>query len=163
MSHSLPQYVNPWLLFRHHETVNGQLSLAKMPNLRASQNRQNGEATVSISVTKRDDGHIVILGSANAELELECQRCLKPIIEDYVTQFELVLVKYENQTNSVSDEDDTIVVEEHLELAPLIEQELILALPMIAKHDNCQANYENSANEEAERQQPFANLKDLLN
>lgn len=163
MSNSLPQYVNPWSLFRHHETVSGQLSLAKMPNLRTSQNRQHGEATVSISVVKRDDGQIVILGNANAELELDCQRCLQPIVEAYEAQFELVLLKYEHQTENVSEEDDAIVVEEQLALAPLIEQELILALPMIAKHDDCQANYENSANELTERQQPFANLKNLLN
>ncbi|PID65210.1 MAG: hypothetical protein CR977_01885 [Gammaproteobacteria bacterium] len=75
----------------------------------------------------------------------------------------MVLVKYERQLAAVSDEDDAIVVDDELELAPLIEQELILALPMIAKHDDCQATYDNTPAAEAERQQPFANLKDLLN
>lgn len=163
MSNSLPQYVNPWLLFRHNETVNGLLSFSLMPNLCASQIRQHGEAQVRLSVEKRDDGETVLLGEATAELELECQRCLQPLVKTFVAPFELVLVKYERQLESVSDEDDAIVVEEHLELAPLIEQELILALPMIAKHDDCQANYENAVNESADRQQPFANLKDLLN
>lgn len=162
MSNSLPYYVNPWLLYRHHETVSGQIALSRMPNLRDSQNRQDGNAHVQLTVEKRDDGQTVLFGKATAELELDCQRCLKPLIKTFEATFELVLVKYEQQLSSVSDEDDALVVLEQLELNPLIEQELILALPMIAKHDNCQAIYENTANGVIERQQPFANLKDLL-
>lgn len=162
MSHSLPKHVNPWLLFRHHETVNGQLKLSAMPNLCESQNRQSGEVQASLSVIMREDGQTVLRGEASAELALDCQRCLQPLVETFIASFELVLLKYEHQLDNVSDEDDAIVVEEQLELAPLIEQELILALPMIAKHDDCQADYENSEKMAVERQQPFANLKDLL-
>lgn len=163
MSKSLPRYVNPWLLFRHHETVSGVIPLSEMPNLQASQNRQTGEAQVQLRVMQRDDGQVILLGQAEIDLALECQRCLQPIEQRFFADFELVLVKYERQLAAVSDEDDAIVVDDELELAPLIEQELILALPMIAKHDDCQATYDNTPAAEAERQQPFANLKDLLN
>ncbi len=163
MQNSLPSFVNPWLLFRHHETVSGCLDLATMPYLQQSQNRQTGYATVTLAVDKREDGHCVLVGSAKAELELECQCCLEPIVSEFVADFELVLVKFKQQLKTVSDEDDAIVVEEQLELAPLIEQELLLALPMIAKHDNCRLPYENTASETVDTQQPFAHLKDLLN
>lgn len=163
MSDLLPQYVNPWLLYRHNETVRGTLSLAAMPNLRDSQNRDDALAQVTLSVKQREDGQIVLDGEASIELALTCQRCLKPLIETFLAPVHLVLVKYERQLASVNDDDDAIVCEEHLLLAPLIEQELILALPMIAKHNHCEASYDNATNNEAERQHPFANLKDLLN
>lgn len=163
MSCSLPKKINPWLLFRYHETVSGQLELSAMPNLRNSQSRQESIAQVVLSVVSREDGQVVLRGEANIELELECQRCLQPLIATFVAPFELVVVKYDYQLETVSEEDDAIVVEEQIEIAPLIEQELILALPMIAKHDDCQANYENSVALTTEHQQPFANLKDLLN
>ncbi len=162
MSDSLPIYVNPWLLFRRGETLEGTLSLALMPNLQTAQRRQVGEARVRLMAKKRDDGRTVLRGEARAALVLQCQRCLEDFEETFIAPFEFVIVKSESQLASVSEQDDAIVVEEQLELAPLIEQELILALPMIAKHGDCQANYNNSDSGEAERQQPFANLKSLL-
>ncbi len=162
MSDLLPKYINPWLLFRQNERVSGTLDLSEMTHLCASQIRQSGEVQATLSVVERDDGHTVIRGEASAELELECQRCLRPLVKTFVAPFELVLVKYEHQLSNVNDDDDALVVEESLTLAPLIEQELILALPMIAKHDDCQLHYDNTPSEVMERQQPFANLKDLL-
>lgn len=163
MSDSIPLTVDPWLMYRRNHEVVGTLSLSQMPNLRTSQNRETGDATVRVAVDQREDGQTVIVGKAEIELELECQRCLNPLVTTISADFELVLVKFERQLSSVSDDDDAIVCEDSLELAPLIEQELILSLPMIAKHDDCQAMYENTADEEADRQHPFANLKDLLN
>lgn len=163
MSDSIPLTVDPWLMYRRNHEVVGTLPLSQMPNLRTSQNRETGDATVRVAVEQREDGQTVIVGKAEIELELECQRCLNPLVTTISADFELVLVKFERQLSSVSDDDDAIVCEDSLELAPLIEQELILSLPMIAKHDDCQAMYENTADEEADRQHPFANLKDLLN
>ncbi len=162
MSRTLPLTIDPWLLYRRNETVEGDLSLCSMPHLLASQNRKDGVAWAKIAVLQREDGQVVITGEATVDVNLTCQRCLQPLDELLVAHFELVLVKYERQLSSVSDSDDAIVCADTLELAPLIEQELILALPMIAKHDNCQAAYTNEVSETADTQQPFANLKDLL-
>ncbi len=162
MSNSLPLIIDPWLLYRHNDALVGTLLLSQMPNLKSVQNKEQSTANVRVAVKQREDGHTVIIGKAEIELELECQRCLQPLIEVIEAKFELVLVKYEQQLSSVSDGDDAIVCEDNLELVPLIEQELILSLPMIAKHSNCQAMYEN-AEDDADRQHPFANLKDLLN
>lgn len=163
MSDSLPLIVDPWLMYRRNHEVIGILPLSQMPNLRASQNREAGHADVRVAVQKREDGQMIIVGDAEIELELDCQRCLQTLVTTIKAVFELVLVKYERQLSSLAHDDDAIICEDALELAPLIEQELILSLPMIAKHKNCQAAYKNTANDEAERQQPFANLKDLLN
>lgn len=162
MSDTLPLTVNPWLLYRRNETVSGTLAFSEMPNLLASQNNEVGQASASVSVVQREDGQMAIVGEASTHVGLTCQRCMQPLTEELSAEFELVLVKYERQLSSVSDEDDAIVCAEDLTLAPLVEQELILALPMIAKHSDCQAAYTNEATEAADKQQPFANLKDLL-
>ncbi|PID66842.1 MAG: hypothetical protein CR975_00915 [Gammaproteobacteria bacterium] len=163
MSDSLPLAIDPWLLYRHNKALTGTLLLSRMPNLQASQNGAQGTASVTVAVKQREDGHIVLVGDAEIELALECQRCLQTLIKTIKAEFELLLVKYEQQLSSVNDADDAIVCKDNLELAPLIEQELILSLPMIAKHDDCQAMYKNGADGDADRQHPFANLKDLLN
>lgn len=162
MSESLPLIIDPWLMFRRNHVLNGMLSLSAMPHLQASQNREAGEASVYIAIKQREDGQPMIIGEAEIELELDCQRCLNPLVTTVKTMFELVLVKYERQLASIDVADDAIICEDSLELAPLIEQELILSLPMIAKHKDCQAAYKNTADDDTELQQPFANLKDLL-
>ncbi len=163
MSNSLPLIIDPWLLYRHNNELVGTLLLSQMPNLQSSQNREESTASVRIAIKQREDGQKVITGNAEIELELDCQRCLQPLIEVIKADFELVLVKYEHQLSSVSDADDSIVCEDNLELAPLIEQELILSLPMIPKHSDCRPMYENKVDDDADRQTPFANLKSLLN
>lgn len=164
MSDTLPLYINPWLLYRHHEVVNGRLPLAEMPNLLSSQLQQEGDVEVHFSVIKRDDDKVVLIGKATADLRLECQRCLQPFEQTFAVDIELVLVRYDRERALLDEADDAIVCEEKLALVPLVEQELILALPMIAKHEHCQTAYENTAaNKVPERQHPFANLKDLLN
>ncbi len=163
MSDLLPQYINPWLMYRHNETISGSLPLESMPNLRDSQIRDQGMAQAQLSVVQRDDGQYTLVGEINIDLVFSCQRCLQPLEQSVVAAFVLVLVKYEDQLETVSEADDAIVVEENLRLAPLLEQELILALPMIAKHSNCQMAYKNTEDGAAKRQQPFSHLKDLLN
>ncbi len=162
MSDTLPLTIEPWLMYRRNHELVGSLLLSQMPNLQASQNREESVVKIRVAVKQREDGHKVIVGSAEVELELNCQRCLQPLVKVIKADFELVLVKHEHQLSSVNDSDDAIVCEDSLELAPLIEQELILSLPMIPKHEDCQAMYENAVDGDADRQQPFANLKDLL-
>ncbi len=163
MSDSLPLIIDPWLMYRRNHKLVGTLLLSQMPNLQRSQNREESIVNAQVAVQQREDGHKVIVGHAEVELTLDCQRCLQPLIKVIRADFELVLVKYERHLSSVNDSDDAIVCEDSLELAPLIEQELILSLPMIPKHEDCQAEYENTENGDVDKQQPFADLKKLLN
>ncbi len=163
MSDLLPQYINPWLIYRHNETVSGSLPLESMPNLRDSQIRDQGMAQAQLSVVQRDDGQYTLIGEVSIDLLFSCQRCLQPLVQSVAATFALVLVKYEHQLEAISEADDAIVVEENLLLAPLLEQELILALPMIAKHGDCHIAYKNAEDGAAKRQHPFSHLKDLLN
>lgn len=161
MSDMLPRWLNPWVMYRHHQVVSGVLALADMPNLLASQQKTTGDAWVTMQVVQRADGQTVLMGEANVELALQCQRCLGDIIEQFEVAFSRVLVKYEQQLTSVDEADDAMVCEESFDPLTLVEEEFILALPMIAKHDDCDMAYANNEVDE-ERQHPFANLKDLI-
>ena len=163
MSDLLPLAINPWLLYRRNEAVKGKLPFVAMPNFLASQQNEDDDAIVALRVIQREDRQIILAGSAEANALLTCQRCLNVMKISVFVEFEQVLVKHSRQLNSVGENDNAIVCEEELTPAPMVEQELILALPMIAKHDNCQAEYKSGNHEEPDRQHPFANLKDLLN
>jgi uncharacterized protein len=104
---------------------------------------------------------------------LQCQRCLDvyemPLDEDC----ELVLVADEQKAPVVSEEQDLVVAEaERLDLRWLVDEQALLALPLVALHEDCGESVteqnDTAVTEprtEAEQpsvQKPFANLSDLL-
>jgi len=160
MSKSLPKRIDPWLLFRHRQALAGDIDLADMPGLISSQLRQSGAVAVELSVAASDKDQLIVSGRASIELYFICQRCLQPISRVVDAFFSRVVVKCDRQLNGT--EADAMVCEDTMELVLLVEEELILALPMIVKHDHCEMVYQNSDRVADDCQQPFAGLKDMM-
>ena len=71
---------------------------------------------------------------------LECQRCLAPYEQtfDVETAFRLVATEEEAEEFPLDeDELDVIVGSRQFDLVDLIEEELLLSLPLVPKHDVC--------------------------
>lgn len=102
---------------------------------------------------------------AEVELALCCQRCLGPVPTVVVVDRPLRFVADEHQA-AVLDaemEDDVLALERELDLRELVEDELLLALPLVPRHAECPAPLPMPENEpEAEEQpHPFAVLAGL--
>jgi uncharacterized protein len=111
-------------------------------------------------VTKDDTSQLVVQVQAN--LVLECQRCLGPLILpiDRTTVFELVR-RESDLSDDEPDEDDLdapeqIVGSPKFDLCELLEDELILEVPYVPRHDQCPetAELDAQADEIASRQEP---------
>lgn len=70
---------------------------------------------------------------------LECQRCLQPINELLKLDRQLRFVAGEDEAARLDEdsEDDVLALVPRLDLFELIEDELILALPLVPRHDTC--------------------------
>jgi len=70
---------------------------------------------------------------------LQCQRCLQPMVEDVVIDRRLRFVDDEDDAARLDEEseDDVLVASRSLDLHALLEDELILALPLVPRHDVC--------------------------
>lgn len=138
-------------------------------------------ATPSVSVRLRfalTEGRPWVHGQLSAELELTCQRCLKPLQYRVDESFELLLLASEEELKAVPESQDALVVEAtRLDVHWLVEEQVLLALPLIPKHENadeCEGApvrlieeaqiLDNEKDEPAaqERQKPFQNLRELL-
>jgi len=77
--------------------------------------------------------------SAGAELPLECQRCLKPVTAVVDTQRSFLFVRGEDAAAQLDadSEDDVLALTRALDLRELIEDELLLALPLVPRHEVC--------------------------
>jgi uncharacterized protein len=76
---------------------------------------------------------------ADADVPLECQRCLQPMIEHLQVRRRLRFVRTEEQAARLDEEseDDVLALPPRLDLRELLEDELILALPIVPRHGLC--------------------------
>jgi uncharacterized protein len=101
----------------------------------------------------------------DAVLKLECQRCLQPVETPLHVERWLRFVPGEEQAAALDaeSEEDVLALPRWLDLRELTEDELLLALPLVPRHEQCPAPLPSSAGEavEVERENPFAALQAL--
>lgn len=70
---------------------------------------------------------------------LQCQRCLQPMLHGVEIERRFRFVRNEDEAARMDEEidDDVLVLAKHLDLAELIEDELILSLPLVPRHEAC--------------------------
>ena len=77
--------------------------------------------------------------TAQTRLNLECQRCLQPVAVPLAVQRSFLFAVDEATAAQIDAdiEDDVLVLTRALDLRGLVEDELILALPVVPRHDSC--------------------------
>ena len=124
------------------------------------------EISVRIRLHKDEQGRLRVTGEAAVQAKLTCQRCMQ--LSDHLleTEIDLVAVYSEEQAKALPKELDAWVVEDSANLHELIEDELLLAMPIVAYHpeEECSAAGSFQSGEPVEtveKRSPFAVLKDL--
>ncbi|MGO2386084.1 MAG: YceD family protein [Psychrobacter sp.] len=106
------------------------------------------------------------------EVWLTCQRCLQPIAIDLSNDYDIALLENDSQVRLVDEEQDYLLLDEIVtEQSPerllpfkkLVEDEILLKMPMAPKHDDCEMSVEQFGEipEEEESENPFAALASL--
>lgn len=102
---------------------------------------------------------------ASAEPTMVCQRCLKPVVVPVSATNRVQVVSSEDQLDDASDDPEVperILGSNRFDLLGLVEDELILALPYVPRHDICPEPVAVTEQEmEAVRPSPFAVLSQL--
>lgn len=133
----LPKWIDPKQLAHKGETLEGTILLAKMSRLLEMLYEKTGVAVFHLHFGKNQAGFYVISGEVAAELQLLCQRCNQPMNYRATSKVHLSPIVHEKQAKALPKNLEPIVIQdESIELLALIEDELLLALPMVAMHDN---------------------------
>ena len=79
--------------------------------------------------------------AASTRLPMVCQRCLKPVVVDIHAAQKIRFVATEAQAAMEDDdcEEDVLALEPELDVAALLEDELIMGIPIVGTHSVCQA------------------------
>jgi uncharacterized protein len=147
--------------------VERDLELAQMPALVAAGALEGTRARAKLTFAIFD-GRPTVTASVEGEVMLPCQRCLTPCACTISESTPLVIVAQE--AVPVAGGFEAFVADpERLPLRTLIEEQVLLGLPLVPKHADpsvCRAALEYEAPEEEEsdsgRQRPFESLRDLL-
>jgi uncharacterized protein len=94
-----------------------------------------------------------------------CQRCLGPVESDVSFDRWFHFVPDEDQAAllDADSEDEVLALERWLDLQALVEDEMLLALPLVPRHDICPEPLPRPVDdlEEAPEENPFAKLAGL--
>ena len=170
MAKPLPDRFNPDLMPRDGTRHEATLPIARFERLAAILASDVGEVHVAVGFVRRED-HLVAAGRVRADCTLRCQRCLEPMTLPVDEPFELTFAESEAAAQALPEALDPVVLDDtgRITAVALVEDELILHVPLIARHapgDGCapvEASFGGEAIEraEAERPRPFDALKDL--
>jgi uncharacterized protein len=161
-------------LCREGETLLGAWPLAELPRLAASlfvpptaDERVGWQARFSQLEPAGSPPQLWLDIEAHAHVTLQCQRCLLALQEPLAMQrrFRFVASEAEAERLDAESDDDHLVLEPRLDLRALVEDELILELPIVPRHEgDCPEPLPLAAAPEEEpeaRPNPFAALAAL--
>lgn len=83
--------------------------------------------------------HIWLHLMAEAELTLTCQRCLEPVDEPLAVDrwFRFVADEAQAAREDEDADEDVLVLDPAFDLQALVEDELLMALPLMPRHEHC--------------------------
>ncbi len=163
----LPKKVDPRKLADREAEITGIAEVSAMPRLCSLLVDSHGEIHVSLKFAVDEQRLRVVTGSAHGSVMQTCQRCLEPVAVDVEAKVNLAMVLNEEQAKNLPRYYDPLIVEaEDVELLSLIEDELILSLPLVAYHEDCSIQTSFGDADEAARTQenkpnPFSVLAEL--
>ncbi|HEV2612038.1 MAG TPA: YceD family protein [Noviherbaspirillum sp.] len=151
---------------RVKERRDGEIELSKLPRLAEESVDKVGVIRWSLQGGSNSHGHPKLILSINGAVSLICQRCLTPFVFDIDSESTLVLARDEASADELdallADEDvEVIVGEAEFNVAALIEDEALLAIPVSPKHETCPAGLVPESVIKEEKVSPFAVLKNL--
>ena len=128
-------------------TLAGVWPGASLARLAESQTPPQDGALTAVSWQAQGERHPLPAGEpeiwlalqATAPVWLTCQRCLQPLALSLSLDRRLRFVHGESQAEAMDAEieDDVLALPLWLDLRELIEDELLLALPLVPRHDSC--------------------------
>lgn len=164
---SIDGFVDPWQDCSKGREYHGAYPLSEFDRLTPLLASLEGEAAFALRFGQDDDRRPVITGRVNAELSLVCQRCLHAMALSVSSEVALSPVSgLEESARLPESLDPLLVADGTVRLRDIVEDELIVAVPVIARHGDseCQLSIEPVSDGETQSQRaesPFAVLASL--
>ena len=150
---------------RHGRELQGEFAAAAFERLQDCLYDDSGVLAYRLQGGSNDRQQPVIDIAVRGALHLRCQRCLGAYDFSVDVQRRLVLVTRAGELPDPAEEEeqvDTVLAEPQMEIAALIEDEILLCLPISPRHDDAACVAPRPTGDDAARvDSPFAALTQL--
>ncbi|MQT48789.1 metal-binding protein [Pseudomonas helleri] len=164
----IPSHVDPRKLADRGTTLEGGVLLADLERLCDPLADDVGVVQAKFVFERDERRSVVIHSSIDVEVKMVCQRCLELVTLPIHSECSYAVVKEGANTQSLPKGYDVLELgEDPLDLHALIEEELLLALPIVPAHhpEECQQpaglDEPEPAEDEVTRSNPFSVLAQL--
>lgn len=166
-THQRIQSLDIWALARSGGAIQGSTSVSEMPRLQAmcaapAQHPVSWHVQGLLKPGPDGQDRAWMVLQVEAQLPVECVRCLQPVEQTLHIErdFRFVADEATALAEDADCEEDLLALTPPLDGLHLIEDELLMALPLLPKHDSCNSEYSPTSLEDAasEKTHPFAAL-----
>ncbi|MBC8518901.1 MAG: DUF177 domain-containing protein [Gammaproteobacteria bacterium] len=167
MTDHFPEYVDPFALALSGRTIEQTLPLDNFERVTELLLDKSGSVDIKVVFGVDEAAVIYLEGVVSADVQLPCQRCMEPMSTPISSSFVMGLVRNEDDFSSLPESYEPLLVDDkNFSLLAFIEDELILAVPVVVTHpiDECSASrYLQDSNviEEEKKRNPFQILEQL--
>lgn len=169
MSVTLPESVDAWRMVSARRSFQGVLPIAGLPRLGEALAGTEGTAHYELDFGRDEFGTAYLAVRVQAPLTLTCQRTLEPFVLPVTVDSQLGLIRSEREESALPPGFEPLLVADDgkLSLADVIEDELLLALPLVPVNPDSQLPEEvvgpapEEISGEGRSDNPFAVLREL--
>ena len=166
MQKKLPDSVDFLKQVERNACFEGAWPVSDFPRLAEVVCSIQGEVTARLKFGTRA-GTNCLDGHVQAELELRCESFLEPVKQHIESDFRFGLITSEDEADLLPKEFEPLLAQDYeLSLVELVEDEILLSLPIVARHDEeCSEilrKHKDDDRVQHDTYKPFAGLKDLM-
>lgn len=164
----IPQQVDPRRFADRALTFTGAWPLSAFERLGELIAATDGEVQISLSFLRDEQQLPIVRMGLAAEVGMTCQRCLDAVQLPISGDYEYVVIRPGSDTSLLPSAYDIIELDdEPLDVQALVEEELLLCLPVVPKHPEGECEHPEGyvepelSGEELEKSNPFSVLAQL--
>lgn len=159
---AVPRSVAVRKLAAHGQDLGGVIGGAALPRLAAAVSAIEGPVAVQLRFEPGTSGIPEVHGTVSARVAMVCQRCLGDLTVLLEVPVALGVVRDDAEEQRLPGRlDPWIVPDEDGDLHELAEEELLLALPIVALHDDASCHAAPAGGDDDDTANPFRVLADL--
>jgi uncharacterized protein len=168
----LPIEVMPYRLVEQGRVFEGVCDIANLTRIADLIVDKEGTLSVNLTFYRNESALPALKGQVTGDLSLVCQRCLDTMSLPIDASIDLIFVSSDEKAQSLQRGYETYLVEDsRILLNDLIQDEVMLSIPQLMMHDNCEpyrplieaTSATISQTELEEKENPFAVLQNLKN
>ncbi len=167
MSEPFPDQISPLQFARSGRSLEQQLPIDRFERAESILANREGKVQVSLNFGLDQSDTPTLQGTLSATLQLPCQRCMEPMEVTIESPINMALIESEEEEATLPEQYEPLLVDDkHFSLFEFIEDELILAIPVVCSHEEADCSAARYLQDEVElpvveKENPFQVLEQL--